>query len=48
MTLYTDLNVKCTIGNAPGISPQQIRFINDAGCFLQGEVFARAGEITSR
>ncbi|SKD09618.1 glucokinase [Chitinophaga ginsengisegetis] len=38
-----NLNVKELLATSLGISPEQIRFINDAGCFLQGEVFSGAG-----
>ncbi len=38
-----NLNVKDLLAERLGIAPQQIRFINDAGCFLQGEVFSGAG-----
>ncbi|MBO9728852.1 MAG: ROK family protein [Chitinophaga sp.] len=37
------LNVKNLLAEKLGITPAQIRFINDAGCFLQGEVFSGAG-----
>lgn len=37
------LNVKNLLADKLGIAPAQIRFINDAGCFLQGEVFSGAG-----
>lgn len=38
-----NLNVKDLLAEKLGIQPDQIRFINDAGCFLQGEVFSGAG-----
>ncbi|PSL44863.1 glucokinase [Chitinophaga niastensis] len=38
-----NLNVKTLLAAKLGIEPEQIRFINDAGCFLQGEVFSGAG-----
>lgn len=38
------LNVKNLLADKLGIQPEQIRFINDAGCFLQGEVFSGAGK----
>jgi glucokinase len=38
------LNVKELLAAELGIQPEQIRFINDAGCFLQGEVFSGAGQ----
>ncbi|MBS0028885.1 ROK family protein [Chitinophaga sp. 22321] len=37
------LNVKELLAAKLNIGPEQIRFINDAGCFLQGEVFSGAG-----
>jgi len=37
------LNVKELLAAELNIAPDQIRFINDAGCFLQGEVFSGAG-----
>ncbi|CAL1519281.1 ROK family protein [Chitinophaga sp. MM2321] len=37
------LNVKTLLAEKLGIPPSQIRFINDAGCFLQGEIFSGAG-----
>ena len=37
------LNVKQLLADKLNIAPAQIRFINDAGCFLQGEVFSGAG-----
>ncbi|HEY9259456.1 ROK family protein [Chitinophaga sp.] len=37
------LNVKELLAAQLGIQPEQIRFINDAGCFLQGEVYSGAG-----
>ncbi|MFY0256120.1 ROK family protein [Chitinophaga sp. 30R24] len=39
-----NLNVKTLLAAKLGIAPEQIRFINDAGCFLQGEVFSGAGK----
>lgn len=42
-TLY-ELNVKQMLAESLEIEPSQIRFINDAGCFLQGEVFSGAGK----
>jgi glucokinase len=39
-----DLNVKNLLAESLEIEPSQIRFINDAGCFLQGEVFSGAGK----
>lgn len=36
------LNVKELLADRLGITPGQIRFMNDAGCFLQGEVFGGA------
>lgn len=36
------LNVKEMLAAKLDIAPDQIRFINDAGCFLQGEVFSGA------
>lgn len=38
-----NLPVKDLLAEKLGIQPKQIRFINDAGCFLQGEVFSGAG-----
>ncbi|MBC9934310.1 ROK family protein [Chitinophaga qingshengii] len=38
-----DLNVKQLLAAKLGLTPDKIRFINDAGCFLQGEVFSGAG-----
>ncbi|MGO4292579.1 ROK family protein [Chitinophaga sp. RAB17] len=38
------LHVKDLLADKLGIQPEQIRFINDAGCFLQGEVFSGAGK----
>lgn len=38
------LNVKQMLAESLEIDPSQIRFINDAGCFLQGEVFSGAGK----
>ncbi|MEC5145481.1 ROK family protein [Chitinophaga sp. 212800010-3] len=38
-----DLNIKELLAAELEITPAQIRFINDAGCFLQGEVFSGAG-----
>lgn len=37
-----NLNVKEMLAAKLNIAPDQIRFINDAGCFLQGEVFSGA------
>lgn len=37
------LNIKQLLAAKLDILPEQIRFINDAGCFLQGEVFSGAG-----
>jgi glucokinase len=37
------LNVKELLAAKLDIEPDHIRFINDAGCFLQGEVFSGAG-----
>lgn len=36
------LNVKTLLAEQLGLTSQHIRFINDAGCFLQGEVFGGA------
>lgn len=38
-----NLNVKDLLAAKLNIAADQIRFINDAGCFLQGEVFSGAG-----
>lgn len=38
------LNVKEMLAAKLNIAPDQIRFINDAGCFLQGEVFSGAAK----
>lgn len=38
------LHIKDLLADKLGIQPEQIRFINDAGCFLQGEVFSGAGK----
>lgn len=38
-----DLNVKNMLAAKLQLDPSRIRFINDAGCFLQGEVFSGAG-----
>lgn len=35
-----DLNVKEMLAQNLGVAPSQIRMMNDAGCFLQGEVYA--------
>jgi glucokinase len=34
------LNVKEMLAQSLGIAPSQIKMMNDAGCFLQGEVYA--------
>lgn len=39
-----NLNVKEMLAAKLNIAPDQIRFINDAGCFLQGEVFSGAAK----
>lgn len=39
-----NLPVKELLAAQLDIQPEQIRFINDAGCFLQGEVFSGAGK----
>ncbi|HVI49054.1 MAG TPA: ROK family protein [Chitinophaga sp.] len=41
-SLY-QVNVKHLLADRLGMGASQIRFINDAGCFLQGEVFSGAG-----
>ncbi|RFS22001.1 ROK family protein [Chitinophaga silvatica] len=42
------LNVKQLLAENLQIDSSQIRFINDAGCFLQGEVFSGAGKGNNR
>ena len=38
-SLY-NLNIKILLANRLGVSPSAIHFINDAACFLKGEVFS--------
>lgn len=42
------LNVKKLLAEALGINTEQIRLMNDAACFLQGEAFGGAGKGFSR
>lgn len=42
------MNVKNVLAERLGIAPNQIRFINDAASFLQGEVFCGAGQDEER
>ncbi|WP_207532116.1 ROK family protein [Desertivirga arenae] len=42
------LNIKELLAKALGTSPDRIRFMNDAACFLQGEAFGGAGKGFSR
>ncbi|WP_207421530.1 ROK family protein [Desertivirga brevis] len=42
------LNIKNLLASALGTSPDKIRFMNDAACFLQGEAFGGAGKGFSR